>query len=140
MSLARDTVRGAFWTVSARSRRARSGLIGTLVITRFVTPSDYGSHGGAVLVMSANQFSTLGLGQFLIAKPDAGRAAAFRTTAFHVLTGAVALLVLLLLGSGLGRRSTAPGCIFARAGAECTSRPRGVRSGRISFATCASAR
>ena len=62
----------------------------------------------AVLVMSANQFSTLGLGQFLIAKPDAGRAAAFHATAFHVLLGAIALLALLLLGSRLGPALEAP--------------------------------
>jgi PST family polysaccharide transporter len=42
MSLARDTVRGAFWTVSAGIASRTLGLIGTLVITRFVTPSDYG--------------------------------------------------------------------------------------------------
>jgi lipopolysaccharide exporter len=109
MSLARDTVRGAFWTVSAGIASRALGLIGTLVVTRFVTPADYGEvMVAAVLVMSANQFSTLGLGQFLIANPDAGRAAAFHATAFHVLLGAIALLALLLLGARLGPVFEAP--------------------------------
>jgi PST family polysaccharide transporter len=110
MSLARDTVRGAFWTVTAGMASRALGLVGTLIVTRFVTPADYGEvMVAAVLVMSANQFSTLGLGQFLIAKPDAGRAAAFHATVFHVLLGAVALLSLLLLGSRLGPALEAPG-------------------------------
>lgn len=109
MSLARDTVRGAFWTVSAGMASRAIGLVGTLILTRFVTPDDYGEvMVAAVLVMSANQFSTLGLGQFLIAKPDAGRAAAFHATAFHVLLGAIALVALLLLGSRLGPALEAP--------------------------------
>ena len=109
MSLARDTVRGAFWTVTAGIASRALGLIGTLVVTRFVTPADYGEvMVAAVLVMSANQFSTLGLGQFLIAKPDAGRAAAFHATTFHVLLGAIALVALLLLGPRLGPAFEAP--------------------------------
>src|SRR3954467_3957669 len=109
MSLARDTVRGAFWTVSAGMASRAIGLVGTLILTRFVTPDDYGEvMVAAVLVMSANQFSTLGLGQFLIAKPDAGRAAAFHATVFHVLLGAAALLSLLLVGSRLGPALEAP--------------------------------
>jgi PST family polysaccharide transporter len=85
------------------------GLFATLLVTRFLSPSEYGEVTvAAVLVMSANQFSTAGLGQFIVARPDAARGAAFHATVFHVLLGVVALVVLLALADPLGAAFDAP--------------------------------
>jgi PST family polysaccharide transporter len=79
------------------------GLVGTLIVTRFIGPDDYGEVTiAAVLVMTANQLSTVGLGQYLVSRPDAGRPAAFHVTTFHVILGAIALGILLLAGRRLG--------------------------------------
>jgi PST family polysaccharide transporter len=56
----------------------------------------------AVLTMSANQLSTVGLGQYLVSRPKADPVAAFHAATFHVSLGVVALSVLLGVGPRLG--------------------------------------
>ena len=78
MSLVKQTVRGALWTITAGMGSRAIGLVGTLVLTHFIAPADYGEVAvAAVLVLTANQLSTVGLGQFIVSRPDAGRGAAF---------------------------------------------------------------
>jgi len=102
-------VRGALWTISSGMGSRAIGLVGTLVVTRFITPADYGEVSvAAVLVMTANQLSTIGFGQYLVATPDAPRSVAFHVTAFHVLLGVVALGLLLAFGGLLGPALDAP--------------------------------
>lgn len=85
------------------------GLVGTLIVTRFITPADYGEVSvAAVLVMTANQLSTIGFGQYLIAKPNAPRSLAFHVTSFHVLLGVLTLGLLLAGGGALGPALDAP--------------------------------
>src|SRR5262245_21172121 len=85
------------------------GLVGTLVVTRFLSPAEYGEVTvAAVHVMTANQFSTIGLGQYIVAHPDAPRGAAFHATVFHVLLGVAALLVLFAFAGKLGMAVDAP--------------------------------
>ncbi|HEY2405115.1 MAG TPA: oligosaccharide flippase family protein [Polyangiaceae bacterium] len=109
MSLARDTIRGALWTISSGMGSRTIGLFGTLIVTRFITPADYGEVTvAAVLVMSANQLSTIGFGQYLVANPTAPRSVAFHVTAFHLLLGVLALAVLLAAGGALGPWLDAP--------------------------------
>jgi PST family polysaccharide transporter len=85
------------------------GLVGTLIVARFVSPNEYGEATvAAVFVLSANQFSTVGLGQFIVARPDAPRGAAFHATVFHVALGVVALLGLFAFGDRLGSAVDAP--------------------------------
>jgi len=103
-------VRGALWTISSGVGSRGVGLVGTLVLTRFVAPGDYGQvMVAAVLGMTANQLSTIGWGQYLVARPDAPRSTAFHVTTFHVGLGALALGVLLLCGGRLGPLLDAPG-------------------------------
>jgi len=86
------------------------GLVATLVITHFIAPAEYGEvMVAAVLGMTANQFSIIGWGQYLVARPGAPRSAAFHVTAFHVGLGVVALGLLLLCGRRLGLWFEAPG-------------------------------
>ncbi len=110
MSLVRDSVRGALWTISSGVGSRAIGLVGTLVITHFIAPAEYGEvMVAAVLGMTANQFSIIGWGQYLVAHPSAPRSAAFHVTAFHVGLGIVALAALLLFGQRLGLWFDAPG-------------------------------
>jgi lipopolysaccharide exporter len=112
MTLVRDTVRGALWTISTSIGSRALGLLGTLVVTRFVGPSDYGEVTvAAVVVMTANQISTIGFGQFLIARPDAPRSVAFHATLFHLAFGAMAAAVVLVLGRRFGPLLDAPGMV-----------------------------
>jgi lipopolysaccharide exporter len=110
VSLASEAVRGALWTISSSMGSRAVGLVGTLVITRFVAPAEYGEVTvAAVLAMTANQLSSLGLGQYLVARPDAPRSVTFHVTSLHVFFGVVALAVLSLSGGWLGALFDAPG-------------------------------
>ena len=110
MNLVQKTVRGALWTISTGVGSRILGLVGTLVVTRFVDPSEYGEvMVAAVLVLTANQFSTLGLGQYIVANPNSGRGIAFCATVFHVGLGVVAIAGLLAVGGMLAPAVEAPG-------------------------------
>jgi lipopolysaccharide exporter len=109
LSLGRKTVRGALWTISTGMGSRALGLIGTLIVARFLSPTEYGEVTvAAVLVLTANQFSTVGLGQFIVARPDASREVAFHATVFHVLLGVAALVLLFAFGDRLGAAVDAP--------------------------------
>ena len=110
MALARDAARGALLSISSGMGARAIGLVSTLLLARFLSPGDYGEVTvAAVLVMTATQLSTLGLGQFLIAEPSADRSLAFHVTAYHLLSGAIALVAVLAGGHLLGRAFDAPG-------------------------------
>jgi lipopolysaccharide exporter len=109
VSLVRDTVRGALWTISSGLGSRAIGLAGTLIITRFVAPAEYGEVTvAAVLGMTANQFSIIGWGQYLVSRPDAPRSMAFHVTSFHICLGVLALGALMLSGAWLGPLLDAP--------------------------------
>jgi lipopolysaccharide exporter len=98
------------WTVSAGIGSRAVGLAGTLVVARFIEPSDYGEVTvAAVLVMTANQLSTLGFGQLLVAKPEAPRSLAFHVTALHVGFGVLAAAVVVAFAGGFSLALDAPG-------------------------------
>ncbi|HTM46917.1 MAG TPA: oligosaccharide flippase family protein [Polyangiaceae bacterium] len=103
MTLVRDAVRGALWTISSGIGSRAIGLVGTLLITRFITPADYGEVAVAVvMVMTANQMTTLGFGQFLVARPHTPRSVAFHATTFHIALGVLAVALLLTFAGRLG--------------------------------------
>lgn len=109
-SLASATVRGSAWIISTSIGARALGVIGTLVITRYLAPDVYGEvQAASVVVMSAGQLSTVGLGQYLIAHPKEGRDTAFHATIFHVGLGVVALAVTMAFAGPLGRLVGAPG-------------------------------
>jgi len=103
VSIARTAVRGAAWTIATGLGSRALGLVGTLLIARFVAPDDYGEVSTAsVYLLLVNQFTTLGVGQYVIARPNAGREAAFHATFFHLTIGVVALGGAYLLRGPLG--------------------------------------
>ena len=94
--------RGAAWVIACSVLARALGLIGTLVLVRFVAPDDYGEVSAAVaVILTVNQFTTLGVGIYVIATRDVTRAEVFHATVIHVFLGAIALLALLLLGKPL---------------------------------------
>lgn len=109
MSLVRDSVRGALWTISSGVGSRAIGLVGTLVITRFIAPAEYGEVTvAAVLGMSANQLSIVGWGQYLVSHPNVRRSLVFHVTVFHFCMGVLALALLLLAGKQLAPLLDAP--------------------------------
>jgi PST family polysaccharide transporter len=99
VSLVRKTVRGALWTISTGIGSRIVGLVSTLLITRFVDPSEYGEvMVAAVLVMTASQFSTIGFGQYIVSNPAVSRETTFHATVFHVGLGVVALGAVFAVG------------------------------------------
>jgi PST family polysaccharide transporter len=102
-------VRGAAWTIATGVGSRAFGLIGTLAVTYFVARSDLGEvSDAAVAVLLANQFSTLGVGQYYVARPSAGREVAWHATVVHLALGIVALAAVLLLANPLGEWMRAP--------------------------------
>jgi len=96
-------VRGAAWTVLTSVSSRTVGLAGTLLLTRFLDPDTYGEVSlAAIVITTATTFSNCGLSQYLVSKPDAGRAAAFHATFYFTLLGLVALGVVLALGRPIG--------------------------------------
>jgi PST family polysaccharide transporter len=84
------------------------GLVGTLVLTRFIAPAEYGEVSAAVIcVQTANQVTGFAVGQYLIANKSSAKIA-FQGAAFHFVLGIVSLLVLLLFRGPLGIFLEAP--------------------------------
>jgi lipopolysaccharide exporter len=99
---AQVAARGAAWTIATSVLARAISLIGTLVLVRFVAPGDYGEASAATIVVSTiNQFATLGVGLYVVAKREATREELFHATFIHVALGLVAVAVLLVCGRSL---------------------------------------
>ncbi len=109
MSLAQKTARSALWTVLCGLVGRAAGLVSTFVVTRYISPLHYGAVSVAsVLAVSADELTRCGLYQYLVAKPSAGRSAAFHATFFHLSFGLVALAALVGLRTPLATLMRAP--------------------------------
>ena len=101
MSLAQKAARGALWTVISSMGGRAIGVIGTLVITRFLHPKDIGEVAAAtVLAMSANWITIWGFGQYAVVKgrgPDALEVTFHAAVAYAAL-GAISLGAMALFG------------------------------------------
>lgn len=111
-SLAQRVVVGALWTVLTGVGARVVGLAGTVLLTYFLNPDEYGEISlAAVVIMTANTVSNCGLSQYLVSKPQAGRQAAFHATFYFMAFGIVALGVALVVGGPLGGMIRAPGIV-----------------------------
>src|SRR5690606_37312455 len=109
LSLKQKALVGALWTVGASIGGRGLGLVGTLVLTRFLAPEAYGEVSIAtVIVMIVNAFVALGFGQYVVANPKAGREVGFHATFYHVVLGTVVLTGLVMVGPLLGPIFDAP--------------------------------
>lgn len=85
------------------------GLVGTLVLARFISPDEYGQVSTAsICVLTATMFANLQLGQYLIARGYKQGGASFHAAAIHVTLGLSAIGVVLLFRHPLGPALGAP--------------------------------
>ncbi|WP_437914903.1 oligosaccharide flippase family protein [Sorangium sp. So ce302] len=97
-ALARKAVLGAVWTIATGLGSRVLGLIGTLVLTRFIAPDVYGEVSAAsVVIMTAHFMSSLGTGQFIASRPNLDRQMVFNATVYFHVAGLVAIGAVYLL-------------------------------------------
>src|ERR1700722_5319381 len=84
------------------------GLVGTLALTRFIAPAEFGEvSAAAICVLSATQLTFFAVGQYVIAHKSPPRIA-FQAAAFTMITGLVAVVCVFLLRRVLGVMLDAP--------------------------------
>src|SRR5262252_8317314 len=84
-------------------------LAGTLILTHFIAPAEYGEvSAAAVCTLTASQLTTFSFGQYLIAHRSPPKVA-FQAATVHLLVGLVAMMVVVLLRHPLGNLVDAPG-------------------------------
>jgi len=111
MSLAHKAARGALWTVISSMGGRAVGVIGTLVMTRFLHPDQIGEVSVAtILAMTANWLTIWGFGQYAVVKGRGADAAevTWHATLFYAVLGAVSLGLVALLGGRLTPFLNAP--------------------------------
>ncbi len=85
------------------------GLIGTLVLTRFIAPAEYGEvSAAAICVLTANLLFSFAFGQYVIAH-NSPAGVAFQAAGIHFGLGVVAVVAVFLLRGPLGMTLDAPG-------------------------------
>ena len=112
MSLAQKAARGALWTVTSSIGGRAVGVLGALVLTRFLDPHAIGEVAVAVvLVMSANWITLWGFGQYAVVKGRGVDAleVTFHATVFSLVLGALSLGAIAVVGGALVARLGAPG-------------------------------
>src|SRR5262245_41319521 len=85
------------------------GVVGTLVLTKFVAPDAYGEVSDAsVVAFTLNVIGNVGVGVWVIAHPHASDEERFHGAVLHIALGAALLLPLPLYGGVLGHAFGAP--------------------------------
>ena len=108
-SVARRAVRGIAWTVPTSLGTRVVGLVGTLVLARYLAPSDYGEVSAAMIVTTtASSVTTFGVGIYLVTNRDVTREDAFHATCWFLAVGVAALGVAWALSGVLGAWFSAP--------------------------------
>src|SRR5262249_41939758 len=103
---------GAIWTIGSSVGSRAVGLVGTLMLTHYLSPAICGAaSNAAVVVMTASIFSSFGLGQYVVSKPQEGREGAFHATFYYLLLGAIALGGSVLLQGPISRLMSSPGIV-----------------------------
>ncbi len=98
-AIAHKAAGGAVWTIATSVLSRGLGLAGTLLITRYLAPDVLGEVSNAfILVITAHTFSTLGVTQYLVAKPDEPREVTWHVTLVSLVVGAFAIFGMGLFG------------------------------------------
>jgi lipopolysaccharide exporter len=109
-ALRQRAVRSAAWSLPTSVGARAVGLLGTLLLARYLAPDDYGAVTAAsIAATTASSVTTFGVGIYLVANPGLSRAERFHASCWFLATGAAALLVTLILGGPLERWSGASG-------------------------------
>jgi PST family polysaccharide transporter len=102
MSIAKQAAHGVAWNMALGVSTRLIQLVGTLILTRFIVPDDYGAViTASIVTLAVNAFTSFAFGQYLIAKhapPDVAAQAAV----IHVGLGVVALVVVYTLRGVIG--------------------------------------
>jgi PST family polysaccharide transporter len=111
MPLADKAARGALWTVVSSMGGRMIGVLGTLVMTRFLYPKEIGEVNDAVIIaMTANWLTIWGFGQYAVVKgrgKDEVEVTWHATVAYAVL-GTISLALVVMLGGRLAPFFHAP--------------------------------
>jgi lipopolysaccharide exporter len=109
-TLRQRAVRGAVWTLPTSVGSRAVGLLGTLLLARYLAPNEYGLvMAASIVATTASSVTTFGVGVYLVSNANISRAETFHASCWFLLTGIVALIVTMVLGGPLGRWSGAPG-------------------------------
>lgn len=104
MSLAHRAARGALWTVLSSMGGRAVGVLGTLVMTRFLAPDTIGEVADAtILVMTANWLTIWGFGQYTVVKGrgDVTTEVRWHATLAYVVLGVLSLGTFAVLGGAI---------------------------------------
>jgi PST family polysaccharide transporter len=108
-SLTARTIRGVAWTLPTSLATRVIGLVGTLLLARWVAPDEYGVVTAAsIATLTAFSVTTFGVGIYLLSNRDLSRADIFHATCWFVSTGVVALAIVWALSEPLGAWLDAP--------------------------------
>ncbi|HEY6005020.1 MAG TPA: oligosaccharide flippase family protein [Anaeromyxobacter sp.] len=108
-SVTRRAVRGMAWTLPTSLGARVVGLVGTLLLARYLAPSDYGEVSAAVIVvLTASSMTTFGVGIYLVTNRDVTRADAFHATFWFLAVGLAAFALAFGLSGPLGAWFGAP--------------------------------
>jgi lipopolysaccharide exporter len=109
VSIEKKAARGVAWNMAMSVVTRVFQLAGTLMLTRFIAPAEYGEvSAAAICVFTASQISTFAFGQYLIAT-KAPPKVAFQAAVLHFGLGVVAMALVILLRAPLGLMVDAPG-------------------------------
>jgi PST family polysaccharide transporter len=109
-TLRQRAVRGAVWTLPTSVGSRAVGLVGTLLLARYLAPHEYGLvMAASIVATTASTVTTFGVGVYLVSNAEISRADTFHASCWFLITGVVTLTVTMLLGGPLGRWSGAPG-------------------------------
>jgi lipopolysaccharide exporter len=110
LTLRQRAVRSAAWTVPTSVGSRAVGLLGTLLLARYLAPDEYGVvMAAAIAAATASSITTFGVGIYLVSNATLSRAETFHASCWFLATGVAALIVTMMLGGPVGRWSGAPG-------------------------------
>lgn len=111
MSLTQQAARGALWTIASSIGGRAIGVLGTLVITRFITPDVIGEVSTATIIcMTANWLTVWGFGQYAVVHGRGADAAevTWHATFSYAVLGVLGLGAAALVGGRLALLLDAP--------------------------------
>jgi PST family polysaccharide transporter len=109
MNIGHQAAAGAMWTIGLGLASRLVGLVGTVVITHYLSPTVMGEVAAAtVLAFTANWMTAWGFNQYVIVRGAEGPEAVFHATVLHLAFGFTALLIVLLAGGSLSGFLNAP--------------------------------
>ncbi len=107
--LTQRTIRGAAWALPTSLGSRLVGLVGTLLLARYLAPSEYGEvSAAAILVTTASTMTGFGVGIYMVANRDLSRSEAFHASFWFLATGVAGIGAVWALAGLLGAWAEAP--------------------------------